>query len=432
MDYPPAKRTGEWIKGFGTEFQKVPQFDDLLKVEAKNAKTFMSLPARYMFTAERLVDATGQLRDNLEDQRRRVDAVMHDEDDDRGVPHRDLHRMRVGQPGERGVEGPAGPVGLQGPRGEVGPAGPAPNLDPLINAMERRLAEAEQRRAAQQQQQIQDQLALVHADAQRHAAVTQELARAAAALQGIPSELQALAKAKAPAQPPVDLTTMHERAAAAIAARQQSDHQQTMQFLQHHATSIATGMGTLGAGMQTMFDRLRPSKPEALIITQPPPPPPPPPSGAAIKAAATVVQRNPAKAIENAPPPPKQPAQPKGPPPAPPNPFAMGAGNAQPPAPPPEKPLKVGGVSFETAMAAAQPKAATARPKSTTKRQPKPKPKAAPPQPPPAPPIVDDRQVGQKSKVPPQPAPANYFRRRPGDTTTERSAKRVRVARRAA
>ena len=338
MDYPPAKRTCEWIKGFGTEFQKVPQFEDLLRVESKNAKTFMSLPARYMFTAERLVDAQGQMTENLEDQRRRVDAVMHDEDDDRGVPHRDLHRMRVGQPGERGVEGPAGPVGVQGPRGEVGPAGPAPNLDPLITAMERRLAEAEQRRAAQQDQQIRDQLALAHAEAQRHAAVTHTLARATAALQSIPTELQALAKASQPAQPPVDLTTMHERAAAAIAARQQNDHQQTMQFLHSHATALAQGMGTLGVGMQTMFDRLRPSKPEApIIITQPPPPPPPPPSGAAIKAAATVVQRNPAKAIENAPPPPKQPAQPKGPPPAPPNPFAMGAGNAQPPAPPPEK-----------------------------------------------------------------------------------------------
>jgi hypothetical protein len=108
MEYPQPKRTGEYIKGFGTEFQKVNQFEDILKIEKKNAKTFMSLPARYVFTAEKLIDAEGEFRENLKDHARRVNQVLDDENNDRGVPHLDVHRIvQVGQPGERGVQGPA-------------------------------------------------------------------------------------------------------------------------------------------------------------------------------------------------------------------------------------------------------------------------------------------------------------------------------------
>ncbi len=51
------KRTGEVVKGFGTEFIKVPQFADILKEERKNARTFINRPARYVFLAENIVTA---------------------------------------------------------------------------------------------------------------------------------------------------------------------------------------------------------------------------------------------------------------------------------------------------------------------------------------------------------------------------------------
>ena len=112
----------------------------------------------------------------------------------------------------------------------------------------------------------------------------------------------------------------------------------------------------------------------------------------------------------------------------------MGSGNND--GPVPDKPLKAG-ISAEAALAAAHPKAAFAQPtfpkaaaKSKPRKPPQPK---APQQPAAAPTIVDeDRAIGRKSKVPPKPAPPNYFRRRNDDTSAPPAAKRTRVTRRAA
>ena len=85
------KRSGEWISGFGTEFKKQLQYEDIAKIEIDNAKKFLSLPARYVFQAENIVTAQGQMKEGLEEQARRVDVVMGDEADERGHPiqHRD-------------------------------------------------------------------------------------------------------------------------------------------------------------------------------------------------------------------------------------------------------------------------------------------------------------------------------------------------------
>ena len=86
------KRTGEVVKGFGTDFIKVPQFADILGEERKNARTFMNLPARYVFLAENIVTAEGEFREAAVDHARRVHVVLNDENDDRGMGHRDARR----------------------------------------------------------------------------------------------------------------------------------------------------------------------------------------------------------------------------------------------------------------------------------------------------------------------------------------------------
>ena len=72
IDNPRPKRTGEWIKAFGNEWQKTPQYLDLLKVEEKNARTKFSMPARYVFLAEQIVTAQGNFGENMNEHAARV------------------------------------------------------------------------------------------------------------------------------------------------------------------------------------------------------------------------------------------------------------------------------------------------------------------------------------------------------------------------
>ena len=201
-----------------------------------------------------------------------------------------------------------------------------------------------------------------------------------------------------------------------------------MQFLQRHSETIAQGMGMFGHGLQQVFDRFRPPE-VAPMPAQPPPPPPAPPSGARIKAAAKAIEAAPAKAI-----------MPKAA-----GPFAIGAGNPGPPPPPHTAPAAKAPHTtskfapqkkVELVVTQAPPKADLPKPKPKAKRKakPKPQPQPAPAQPAPAPPIVEaeeDRRIGKKSKVPPQPEKPGPLRRR-AESRTESSAKRPRVTRRAA
>ena len=84
---PKARRSGEWIKGPGGPYKKIPQFNDILKVEADNASKYFNLPARYVFTAEKVVTAEGEMRQTLNEQQARVHVVLGDENDDRGRGH---------------------------------------------------------------------------------------------------------------------------------------------------------------------------------------------------------------------------------------------------------------------------------------------------------------------------------------------------------
>ena len=71
MESVPSKKT---IKGF----KKVPQFEDILQVELKNAKKTMALPERYVFLATQVAETSSDLEKDLAEQKQRVmSAFQH-------------------------------------------------------------------------------------------------------------------------------------------------------------------------------------------------------------------------------------------------------------------------------------------------------------------------------------------------------------------
>ncbi len=269
-------------------FKKVPQYEDILKVQLGNAHKYLYLPERYMFLPTQVAEASGDMARELEDQKQRVHRASRADADDRmGDTPVPLTRLTRGERGERGEQGE------QGPRGVTGPPG-APtyiDLDPVIRTMHQRLDAAEAVRATARDKELQDELSLIRMEAQRHAETARVLAQASANLTSIPSELRAVAKATAQ-QASVDTLSHLHQAVAHIDRRAQDSHETNVQFLHQNAHDLARFAGQMGQGLINALHHFRPPDRQhnqmnnQMIIINQPPPPPPPPDAARIKRAA--------------------------------------------------------------------------------------------------------------------------------------------------
>ena len=295
MESVPSKKK---IKGF----LKVPQYEDILNEELKNAKKTMFLPERYMFLPERVVEAAGEHEKKLQEHHSAVMREFREHYDRRSgdtpIVVREVVQGEQGVPGRDGmsVQGPPGPpgrdaVGREGPpgrEGPQGPPGPAVNLDPVIREMHSRLDQAEAIRAKARDKELEEEISRMRAEQARQAEMSRVLAEMQANMTSIPSELRRVAEAQrsvAP-RPQVDVTTHMQQAAAHIArqaAQQaQENHEASMQFLRRNMTDLAGFAAQMGSSLTSAMDKL---KGEQMQVTPPPPPPPPPPSGARIRIA---------------------------------------------------------------------------------------------------------------------------------------------------
>ena len=111
MESVPSKKK---IKGF----LKVPQYEDILNEELKNAKKTMFLPERYMFLPDRVVEAAGEHEKKLQEHHSAVMREFRDHYDRRSGDTPIVVREVV--QGERGVPGMDGKEGVQGPPGAPG------------------------------------------------------------------------------------------------------------------------------------------------------------------------------------------------------------------------------------------------------------------------------------------------------------------------
>ena len=269
--------TSKTLKGF----KKVPQYEDILKVQLSNAHKYLYLPERYIFLPTQVAEASGDMARELEDQKQRVHRASRADADDRmGDTPVPLTRLTRGERGEQGE---------QGPRGLPSPPG-APthiDLDPVIRTMQQRLDAAEAARATARDKELQDELSLIRMEAQRHAETARVLAQASANLTSIPSELRAVAKATTQ-QASVDTLSHLHQAVAHIDRRTQDSHESNVQFLQRNAHDLAQFAGQMGTGLLNALHHFKPPErqPEHLIIINQPPPPPPPPDGVRINRAA--------------------------------------------------------------------------------------------------------------------------------------------------
>ena len=129
------------IKGF----RKVPQYQDILNEELKNAKKTILLPERYVFLATQAAEVSSDVEKQLADQKQRVMTAFQDDHNKRSGDTPII--VTEARQGEQGVSGPAGATGVQGPpgipgqTGPQGPPGPAANvnLDPVLREMHQRL-----------------------------------------------------------------------------------------------------------------------------------------------------------------------------------------------------------------------------------------------------------------------------------------------------
>ena len=158
-------------------------------------------------------------------------------------------------------------------------------MDPMIRAMEQRLQAHDATRERAREFELQNELSLMRAEAQRHAETARVLAQASANLTSIPNEIRALREATAPQRVNVDVTSHLRDAQEQLARQAQSNHETNLQFLQRHAQDLAQFTGQVGGGIVQALSNFKPPEREQIIITQTPPPPPPPGGGRA-KAAA--------------------------------------------------------------------------------------------------------------------------------------------------
>ena len=339
MESTPSRKT---IKGF----RKVPQFQDIMEVELKNAKKTMDLPFRYTFLANHTAEAANEHEKKLDEHHGAVMREFKDHYDSRsgGTP---LVVREVVQ-GERGV---------QGEQGVQGPAGPSINLDPVIREMQSRLDEAEVIRTKARDQELQEELSRMRTEQARQTETARVLAQMQANLTSIPSEVRAVAEAHRN-RSNIDATTHIREAAAHLGQQTQNNHEASMQFLRRNMTDLAGFAVQMGGSLSRAMDRF---KEEPMQVTPPPPPPPPPPSGARIKIAEK-------KALPPHKPPGSMPGSSNDPPPPPSGDFRFGSDGKTPPA----KKKKKSEMELMADEYDALDKADKAKPK------PKAKPKAAP------------------------------------------------------
>ena len=194
FEYAGSAAYNKTVKGM----RKQPQFEDLMKVELENTRKVNHLPARYIFQAEHAVATSGDLDRVLQEQHVRVRAVVQaDMDDgDRDVPVA-AARVQRGDTGMRGETGVRGETGQAGPAGVPGPPGAPAQVDlgPVLAQMQGRLDAREAEKDRARDKELQDQLALMRMEAQRHAETARVLAQQQANLTSIPHEVRAMAEA---------------------------------------------------------------------------------------------------------------------------------------------------------------------------------------------------------------------------------------------
>ena len=193
MESSPSKKKSR-------DSSKVPQYEDILNEELKNAKKTMFLPERFMFLPNHVAEAASEHEKKLEEHHGTVMREFKDHYD-RGSGDTPMVVQGVqSEQGQRGLQGERGEQGLRGP------AGPAPNLDPVIREMQSQLDQAEAVRAKAGDQELQEKLSRLRAEQARQAETARVLAEMQANLTSIPSELRAVAEAQL-SRPVIDVRT---------------------------------------------------------------------------------------------------------------------------------------------------------------------------------------------------------------------------------
>ena len=264
MESTPSKKFLHGLK-------KVPQYEDLLKVQLSNAHKYLYLPERYVFTASHAAEGANDMEGRLAEHKQRVLSELNDH-----------HQRRSGdtpviltQPGPHGVRGE------RGEKGEVGPPGPSPNIDPVIKELTARLNAQDAVRQQARDRELQDELSRVRMEAQRHAETSRVLAEASANLTSIPTAVRALAS-----RPPAADPTSHLREAAAHLSQQAAvQHQSSMEFLRRNASDLAAYAAQVGGGLARALDSFKPPETQPMMVTPSPPPPPDRDAGRIKKAA---------------------------------------------------------------------------------------------------------------------------------------------------
>ena len=268
MESVPSKKA---IKGM----RKVPQFEDILNEELKNAKKTMNLPFRYTFLANQSQAAASEHAKSLEEHHDRVMSEFKDHYDRRsgGTPIIIKEAMQ----GQQGVQGPRGEQGLRGEQGVPGPPGPPGPADVMMS----KLKESEAVKMKAKQDELTEEISRMRQEQARQAETARVLVQMQANLTSIPSELRAMAEAQR-SRPNIDVRTHMQEAAAHLGRQAQDNHEASMQYLRTHMQSLAGMANQMGGSLAKAVDRL---KGEEITTTPPPPPPPPPPDGTRIRRA---------------------------------------------------------------------------------------------------------------------------------------------------
>ena len=98
----PSKKT---IKGF----KKLPQFEEILQTELKNAKKTMALRERYVFLATQVAEMSADLQKDLAEQKQRVTTAFQHHN------HRRTGNTPVIVETVQGEQGVPGPQSIPGP-----------------------------------------------------------------------------------------------------------------------------------------------------------------------------------------------------------------------------------------------------------------------------------------------------------------------------
>ena len=282
MESTPSKK---FLRGF----KKVPQYEDLLKVQLANAHKYLYLPERYVFTASHAAEGATDLEGRLAEHKQRVLSELNDH-----------HQRRAGEtPVILTQPGPQGVPGKEGQRGERGEVGPRPNIEPVIKELTARLNAQDAVRQQARDKELQDELSRVRMEAKRHAETSRVLAEASTNLTSIPTAVRAFAS-----RPPAADPTSHLREAAAHLSQQAAvQHQSSMEFLRRNASDLAAYASQVGGGLARALDSFKPPEREPIMVTPSQPPGPPDPDAGRIKKAAKKTIAPPTRPPGDPPPP---------------------------------------------------------------------------------------------------------------------------------